>query len=181
MGSEMCIRDSKVNDAIEFFPGRIKRDEWVKKAKELAGTPREGLEASMSPEAPKDSDLVSQAKKDMEREKIEKQKQDEIRRRKERAEELLRRSKGRSSSKERSRESSIDLTAIGFGSEEDKDDLKQIDGIGRFVEEKLNAIGIYKISQIAKMSPKMANRVNDAVGLGPGRIERDEWLSLIHI
>ena len=131
----------------------------------------------MSPEAPKDSDLVSQAKKDMEREKIEKQKQDEIRRRKERAEELLRRSKGKSSSKERSRESSIDLTAIGFGSEEDKDDLKQIDGIGRFVEEKLNAIGIYKISQIAKMSPKMANRVNDAVGLGPGRIERDEWVA----
>ena len=47
----MCIRDSytfaqvgnmtpkieeEVNKAIEFFPGRVKRDEWAKQAKELA-------------------------------------------------------------------------------------------------------------------------------------------------
>ena len=50
------------------------------------------------------------------------------------AEELLKRSRGKSPTKENTRVG-IDLTAIGFGSEEDKDDLKQIDGIGRFVEE----------------------------------------------
>ena len=28
--------EEEVNVAIEFFPGRVKRDEWVKQAKELA-------------------------------------------------------------------------------------------------------------------------------------------------
>ena len=31
---------------------------------------------------------------------------------------------------------------IGFGSEEDRDNLQQIDGIGRFVEKKLNGMDI---------------------------------------
>ena len=28
--------EDQVNEAIEFFPGRVKRDEWVKQAAELA-------------------------------------------------------------------------------------------------------------------------------------------------
>jgi predicted flap endonuclease-1-like 5' DNA nuclease len=28
--------EEQVNVAIEFFPGRVKRDEWAKQAKELA-------------------------------------------------------------------------------------------------------------------------------------------------
>jgi predicted flap endonuclease-1-like 5' DNA nuclease len=28
--------EDEVNIAIEFFPGRVKRDEWVKQANELA-------------------------------------------------------------------------------------------------------------------------------------------------
>ena len=70
----------------------------------------------------------------------------------------------------------IDFTVIGFGSEEDRDDLQQIDGIGRFVEKKLNGIGIYKISQIASMTQEISEEVNQAIGLGPGRIDRDEWV-----
>ena len=98
-------------------------------------------------------------------------------RRREKAEELLK-SKPREGRRSKADEgdSVLDFSVIGFGSEEDMDDLKQIDGIGKFVEEKLNSIGIYKFSQIAKMSTDMANRVNDAIGLGPGRIERDEWV-----
>ena len=70
----------------------------------------------------------------------------------------------------------IDFTVIGFGSEEDRDNLQQIDGIGRFVEKKLNGIGIYKISQIASMTQEISEEVNQAIGLGPGRIDRDEWV-----
>ena len=70
----------------------------------------------------------------------------------------------------------IDFSIIGFGSEEERDDLQQIDGIGRFVEKKLNGVGIYKLSQIASMTQKISEQVNQAIGLGPGRIERDEWV-----
>ena len=71
----------------------------------------------------------------------------------------------------------IDYGIIGFVSpDEEKDDLQAIDGIGRFVEEKLNKIGIYKISQISKMTPEISDQVNDSIGLSPGRIERDEWV-----
>ena len=73
-------------------------------------------------------------------------------------------------------ESPIDFSVIGFGSDEDRDDLQRIDGIGRFVEKKLNAIGIYKISQIANMDQSISDEVNAAIGLGPGRIDRDEWV-----
>ena len=44
------------------------------------------------------------------------------------------------------------------------------------MEDRLISIGIYKFSQIANMTPEIANKVNDAIGLGPGRIDRDEWV-----
>jgi len=69
----------------------------------------------------------------------------------------------------------LDFEKLG-DSEGLKDDLQQIDGIGRFVEKKLNGIGIYKISQIANMTQEISEEVNQAIGLGPGRIDRDEWV-----
>ena len=93
------------------------------------------------------------------------------------AEELLKSKEMDSGTEEvDSDESVVDFGKIGFGTEEEKDDLKQIDGIGRFVEEKLNSIGIYNFSQIANMDQKITEQVNEAIGLGPGRIERDEWV-----
>ena len=65
---------------------------------------------------------------------------------------------------------------IGFGSEEDRDNLQVIDGIGKFVEKKLNEIGIYKFAQIASMTQEISDEVNQVIGLGPGRIDRDEWV-----
>ena len=44
------------------------------------------------------------------------------------------------------------------------------------MEKKLNGVGIYKLSQIASMTQKISEQVNQAIGLGPGRIERDEWV-----
>ena len=34
----------------------------------------------------------------------------------------------------------------------------------------------YKISQIASMTQEISEEVNQSIGLGPGRIDRDEWV-----
>ncbi|MBR79585.1 MAG: hypothetical protein CMA88_02225 [Euryarchaeota archaeon] len=178
MSSEL---EDQINDAIEFFPGRIKRDEWVKQASKLTRSESGGRvrENGAGGERPveNDSELLRKAQEEMKRKEIEEGRELEMAKRRERAQELLKSVPKDSRSRKRDDEGSwLDFGVIGYGSEEDTDDLKGIDGIGRFVEEKLNAIGIYKISQIARMTPEIANRVNDEIGLGPGRIERDEWV-----
>ena len=71
---------------------------------------------------------------------------------------------------------SIDFSTLGNAKEEDKDDLKSIKGIGPFLEEKLNALGIYTYEQISKMTPELEGQVNEAIEFFPGRIKRDEWV-----
>ena len=71
----------------------------------------------------------------------------------------------------------IDFGIIGTASASDKDDLKQLKGIGPFIEEKLNALGIYKIEQIAKMTSELEDEVNLAIEFFPGRVKRDEWVN----
>ena len=71
---------------------------------------------------------------------------------------------------------SIDFSTLGNAKEEDKDDLKSIKGIGPFLEEKLNALGIYTYEQISKMTPELEDQVNEAIEFFPGRIKRDEWV-----
>ena len=56
-----------------------------------------------------------------------------------------------------------------------KDDLQVIKGIGPFIEEKLNALGIYMFVQIARMTPELEEDVNVAIEFFPGRVKRDEW------
>ena len=57
-----------------------------------------------------------------------------------------------------------------------KDDLQIIKGIGPFIEEKLNALGIYMFVQIARMTPELEEEVNVAIEFFPGRVKRDEWV-----
>ncbi|MEC8875558.1 MAG: LamG-like jellyroll fold domain-containing protein, partial [Candidatus Thermoplasmatota archaeon] len=71
----------------------------------------------------------------------------------------------------------IDFGIIGTASASDKDDLKLLKGIGPFIEEKLNALGIYKVEQIAKMTPELEDEVNIAIEFFPGRVKRDEWVN----
>lgn len=56
-----------------------------------------------------------------------------------------------------------------------KDDLQVIKGIGPFLEEKLNALGITTYRQIANMDSKLEEQVNEAIEFFPGRVKRDEW------
>jgi len=75
--------------------------------------------------------------------------------------------------KERSK--SIDFATLGTASADEKDDLQTIKGIGPFIEEKLNALGIYTFSQVSKMTSELEEQVNEAIEFFPGRVKRDEW------
>ncbi|MEJ6562744.1 MAG: putative Ig domain-containing protein, partial [Euryarchaeota archaeon] len=56
-----------------------------------------------------------------------------------------------------------------------KDDLQVIKGIGLFIEEKLNALGITTYRQIANMNGELEHQVNEAIEFFSGRIKRDQW------
>ena len=124
--------EDQVNEAIEFFPGRVKRDQWVAQAKILIG---------------EDAELDEKALK--------------------KAEELDRVA---------AKAEGIDFGILGIASASDRDNLQEIKGIGPFIEEKLNALGIFKFSQIAKMTSEIEEEVNVAIEFFPGRVKRDEWV-----
>ncbi len=55
------------------------------------------------------------------------------------------------------------------------DDLKRLKGIGPQNERRLNALGIFHISQIAAWSAEEAQWIGAALGF-PGRVEREGWV-----
>jgi predicted flap endonuclease-1-like 5' DNA nuclease len=69
----------------------------------------------------------------------------------------------------------IDFATIGTASVDDKNDLRRIKGIGPFIEEKLNALGIFTFAQLSNMTPEIEEQVNEAIEFFPGRIKRDKW------
>lgn len=59
----------------------------------------------------------------------------------------------------------------------ERDDLKKIHGVGPYIEQKLNAIGIYTYEQISILDTEQIKKVTEAIEFFPGRIERDDWMS----
>ncbi len=55
------------------------------------------------------------------------------------------------------------------------DNLKMISGVGPVLEEKLNAFGVTRFSQVAKFTKKEIAALDDALSF-KGRIERDNWV-----
>ena len=70
----------------------------------------------------------------------------------------------------------IDFAAIGVATMDDRDDLQAIKGVGPFLEEKLNALGILTFKQISKMKGELEDQVNRAIEFFPGRVKRDQWV-----
>jgi predicted flap endonuclease-1-like 5' DNA nuclease len=56
------------------------------------------------------------------------------------------------------------------------DDLKRISGIGPAFERALHAQGITRFAEIARWSNEDVQRVAEALGIPPQRIERDGWV-----
>jgi predicted flap endonuclease-1-like 5' DNA nuclease len=55
------------------------------------------------------------------------------------------------------------------------DDLTSIRGLGAVIEERLNALGIYRYRQLAQMTPANAYWIAMKIHVVPGRILRDHW------
>ena len=70
----------------------------------------------------------------------------------------------------------LNFDTIGIETEENKDDLKLINGIGPFIEKKLNSIGIYSFSQISNWSENDIEDITKRIKFFPGRIARDNWV-----
>lgn len=64
---------------------------------------------------------------------------------------------------------------IGKGNEKEKDDLTKINGIGDFIEKKLNSIGVYNYEQLSKISKDEIEAITELIEFFPGRILRDKW------
>ena len=74
------------------------------------------------------------------------------------------------------REKRLLLNSIGVAKEADKEDLRQVRGIGPFIEKKLHLIGVYTIKQVSKFTKEDVERATKLIKFFPGRIERDNWV-----
>ncbi len=78
-------------------------------------------------------------------------------------------------SKDNAEKPKLNFDSFGKADASQKDDLKLISGVGPFIEEKLNSIGIYTFEQISKFTKEDIDTVTELIQFFPGRIERDEW------
>ena len=60
--------------------------------------------------------------------------------------------------------------------EEERDDLKQIKGIGPSIEKTLNGLGVYRFHQIAEMSEYEIDRVARELRGFRSRVYREDWI-----
>jgi len=114
-----------VTEALEFFPGRIERDEWIEQAKDLVRM------------AGRKADLIKR-----------------IGERKER----------------------IFYDRLGVAHQHDANNLTRINGIGLWIEERLNALDIYTLGQISKLTPEDVKTITEILEIPEGRIEKDQWI-----
>lgn len=70
----------------------------------------------------------------------------------------------------------VNFDRIGRAVASEADDLKDIVGVGPFLERKLHSLGIYTFRQIANFTREDANKVNELIEFFSGRIERDNWV-----
>ena len=69
----------------------------------------------------------------------------------------------------------IDFATLGVATASESDDLQMIKGVGPFIAEKLNALGIFTFEQVGNMTAEIEEQVNVAIEFFPGRIKRDDW------
>ena len=70
----------------------------------------------------------------------------------------------------------LDFESIGKGDKYNADRLTQINGIGPYIEQRLNEIGIYNYSQISRLQLRDIVIITYLIDFFPGRIEKDNWV-----
>jgi len=76
----------------------------------------------------------------------------------------------------KTKEEAAEFLGFTLANEDEKEDLTIIKGIGPFIQEKLNELGIYNIQQISGFTIDTVTKVSDAIEYFPGRIQRDFWV-----
>lgn len=64
----------------------------------------------------------------------------------------------------------------GAPAPEETDDLSLINGVGPFIEKKLNEVGVYQYAQIASWTKEDIEQITTKIQFFPGRIEQDNWV-----
>ena len=114
-----------VTEAIEYFSGRIERDEWILQSQELVRI------------AGNKSELLKRI---------------------------------------RDRQGRIYFDRLGIAHKHEANNLTLIDGLGLWVEERLNLLGIYTFNQISKLTHEDIETITEVLEIIPGRIEQDNWV-----
>ena len=70
----------------------------------------------------------------------------------------------------------LDFKTIGIATEEIKDNLQKINGIGKTAELKLNEIGIFTFNQISNLNSTDVEKLTGIINFFPGRIAKDDWI-----
>ena len=71
----------------------------------------------------------------------------------------------------------LNFDNFGYASQDEKDDLTKINGIGPYIEQRLNEIGIYNYDQISRFTDEDIRVLTELIDFFPGRIERDSWIA----
>ena len=74
------------------------------------------------------------------------------------------------------RANELNFDRIGRATAAEADDLKDIVGIGPFLERKLHSLGIYTFRQVSNFTKEDIDKANEIIEFFPGRIERDNWV-----
>ncbi|PQB04443.1 hypothetical protein [Aureitalea marina] len=70
----------------------------------------------------------------------------------------------------------LNFDSFGYADLNNKDDLTRINGIGPYIEQRLNEIGIFNYDQISKLQLADIRVITELIDFFPDRIERDNWV-----
>ena len=70
----------------------------------------------------------------------------------------------------------LNFDHFGYADNKNREDLTKINGIGPYIEQKLNEIGIYNYRQISRFKDEDIRVLTELIDFFPGRIERDDWV-----
>jgi len=114
-----------VTEAIEYFPGRIEKDEWIPQAKELV--------------------RIAGKKAELHKRILER--------------------KGR-----------IYYDRLGTAHKHMANNLTLINGIGLWIEERLNLLDLYTFDQISRLTNEDVKTISEILEIAPDRIDKDGWI-----
>jgi len=76
----------------------------------------------------------------------------------------------------RDRQGRIYYDRLGIAHKYEANNLTLIDGLGLWVEERLNTLGIYTFEQISRLTHTDIETITEVLEIIPGRIEQDNWV-----